>query len=81
MPLTQDDLNQFHEFAVGRLSGGDAESLSQLAAQWEAQREYDETVKLLQDRTADMEAGIGRPLTEVDEELRAKHGFQKRQHR
>ena len=74
MTITYQDLQQFHLFAVGKVTGGGAESVTQLAAEWEALRE-DETMAELRRRAADMEAGIGRPLREVDKELRAKHGF------
>ncbi len=76
MNLTAAHLEQFHQFALGKVSSGEAQSLSTLAAEWEAsQREYDEAVVELRECIADMEAGVGRPLREVDAELRAKHGF------
>ena len=78
MSVTQDDLNQFHQFAVVKISNGGAESVSQLAAQWEAVRDYDDTVAELRQCAEDMEKGIGPPLREVDAELRSKHGFVKR---
>jgi hypothetical protein len=75
MAINYDDLDQFHQFALGKLSNGGADSVSQLAAEWEARREFDETVAELRECAADMEAGVGRPFAEVDAELRQKHGF------
>ena len=79
MEITPTYLDQFHQFALGKWSAGEAKSLTQLAAEWELQqRDDDETVAELRECITDMEAGIGRPLRAVDTELRAKHGFQPR---
>lgn len=75
MILTPSTLDQFHQFALGKMSSGTATSLTQLAAEWERQQRDEETEAELRECIADMEAGIGRPLREVDSQLRAKHSF------
>jgi hypothetical protein len=75
MPVTRKELEGFHHFASERVGNGGAESLEDLVSQWRASHDYHETVAEVRGCMADMEAGIGRPLEEVDAEIRAKHGF------
>jgi hypothetical protein len=78
MIVTPTYLDQFHQFALGKMSAGEAKSLTQLAAEWEMQQRDAITEADLRECMADMEAGIGQPLRKVDAQLRAKHGFQPR---
>lgn len=75
MAVTKEELEGFHDFATKRVDNGGAESLAELLSEWLSRREYRETVAEVSECIADMEAGVGRPLDEVDAELRAKHGF------
>ncbi len=55
MAVTQDELNDFRLFAAQRLAV--AESMAELVAAWEEQRQHDESVAALQESHADAEAG------------------------
>jgi hypothetical protein len=58
MALTKDDLRDFTRFADDRLAHGGADSLIELAGEWEAQRrEMDETVKDIRESHADIDSG------------------------
>ena len=74
MTITPQDIEQFNQFIAQKLSSGGADSMVQLAREWESQRqEYDEAVGELSQCIADMEAGHGRPLQEFADEMRAKY--------
>ena len=74
MAITQQDVDQFNQFVVHKLSNGGAESMVELAREWEThRREYAETVAELSECIADMEAGKGRPLKEFADEMRKKY--------
>ncbi len=76
MSLSTQDLADFNHFATGKLTAGAAESIVELAREWEAERrEFDETVAELRTGLADMEAGHGRPFAEFDAEFRKKYNL------
>ena len=76
MSLTTQDLADFNHFATGKLTAGGAESIVELARQWEwERREFNETVAELREGLADMEAGKGRSLAEFDTEFRSKYNL------
>ncbi|WP_254510862.1 hypothetical protein [Anatilimnocola floriformis] len=76
MSLTTQELADFNHFATGKLTAGSAESIVELARQWEwERREFNETVAELRQGLADMEAGKGRPLAEFDAEFRKKYNL------
>ena len=76
MPITQADLQDFHEFATGRINnGGSEECLEELAYQWQLLRERDDVNADIRQGLADVEAGRGRPAREVCDELAQKYGF------
>jgi len=74
MSLTSQDIASFNTFVAGKLTSGSADSLVDLARQWEAQRrDYDETVAELRESMADMEAGRGRLLADFATDMRKKY--------
>jgi hypothetical protein len=74
MPVTSEDLHAFNQFALHLIQQDDSKlTLEDLVAQWHAERQG--TTEQLRMCAADMEAGIGRPFDEVDDEIRRKHGF------
>ena len=76
MAITQQDVDQFNQFVAAKLCNGGAESMVDLARQWEAERtEYNETVAELSQCIGDMEAGHGRPLKEFADEMREKYNL------
>lgn len=76
MSLTTQDLADFNHFATGKLTAGTADSIVELARQWEWERhEFDESVAELRSGLADMEAGKGRPFAEFDAEFRKKYNI------
>ena len=44
---------------------------------WREEKEYEEACEDIRQGIADMQAGLGRPLEEVAEEIRRKYGFTK----
>mgnify|MGYP007059559181 CR=1 FL=1 len=65
MPVTQQDLQDFAQFADAKLANGGAESMSELAAAWESARQLDDSIERLQQSDADIEAGRTKPAKEV----------------
>lgn len=75
MPVTKDDMRDFNRFVDEKLSNGGAESLTELARQWEDQREAEQSVADLRESHADAEAGRLHPAEEVFSEVRKKLGM------
>ncbi len=72
------DSHAFYDYLGSRLQDGRAEeSPEALVQEWRMQQgEFEATEAGLREAIADMEAGDhGRPLNEVAEEIRRKHGF------
>jgi hypothetical protein len=74
--LTTQDFLSFTNFALPLVQSGKAESVGQLLQQWEAQREYGETVDVLKQSYQDMKDGRGTPAEDVFAEVRTKLGLE-----
>lgn len=74
MPITTNDLDAFHEFAVAKLHGGDAKSLTELAAEWEAARDLQESVAGIRQSIADADVGQLVPADQAFAEARRMLG-------
>jgi predicted transcriptional regulator len=72
MSVTPDQLNDFHQFALGRLTSGEAASIPALAHQWQVARERDEVNAALAEAMEDIQAGRYRPAEDVSRDLRKK---------
>lgn len=71
MSTTQQELQNFTEFANARLSAGATEPLEQLFGQWWEQEHGDEDRAAVVASLADMEAGeTGRPFEEFAADFR-----------
>ena len=75
MLVTQQDLDSFHNFALGKLQNGGAESIAELARQWEIAREREEVNEALREATEDLKAGRYRPAEEVSRDIERKFNF------
>jgi hypothetical protein len=75
MLVTQQDLDSFHHFAQAKLQKGDAESIAELARQWEIAREREEVQEALREATEDLKAGRHRPAADVSREMRRKYNL------
>ena len=73
MTLTSQDLAHFNTFVARKLAAGTAQSLADLAREWEDERR--DTISDLQTAIADMEAGHGRRLADFETEMRSKHNI------
>lgn len=73
MQFTTQDFADFTRFVTGKLKSGPANSIVDLAQEWEAERrEFEETVAELRTGIADMEAGKGLLFSESIAALRKK---------
>lgn len=77
MPVTSDELNEFHRFAVARIAAAGAECLQELLTLWEANRAgsqvHAENVAAVQAAIRDMQNGDrGRPAAAISQELRSE---------
>ncbi len=72
MPVTSQDLAEFHRFAEHKLSNGSVDSIEQLAHEWSEARESDEVVQDIVAGEAEIAAGGGRPAAEVIDEIHDK---------
>jgi len=76
MPLTNDDLQNFYQFALGVIKTDDsAVSLRELADKWDAQREQASVHESIQKGHAEILAGGGRPYDEFISEMKSKRGL------
>ena len=75
MPITNEDLRDFHRFADEKIREGHAHSLVDLAGQWEARRrEAEETVSDIRQSHADIDAGRTAPVAEAFADARKRLG-------
>lgn len=74
MKLSLEELNRFHSFAVDCLGCEDVVSLEDLVRRWHERREYDETVRDIQQGLQDLETGRGEPLREAFADIRRDLG-------
>jgi hypothetical protein len=74
MAVTREELEEFQHFADSKLSNGGAESLADLVRQWEARRDYQETVADIKESHEDLAAGRVVPADEAFADVRKKMG-------
>jgi len=76
MSITRAELDDFHQFAVGRLASGDSpDSLDDLLVQWESVRNRAQINAAIREGLADIDAGRYRSAEDSLEELAQKYGF------
>jgi hypothetical protein len=75
LSVTLDQLNDFHRFAIARLGSGGAESLTELADQWQAAREREDVNQALREATGDLKAGRFRPADDVLRDFERKYSL------
>jgi len=72
------DAESFYQFLGQSLSTGSRETPPEaLLRTWREQREYEETCEDIRQGIADMDAGLGKPIQQVADEIRAELGFQR----
>ena len=73
---TQQQLEEFHQFALGRLRQlPDEVELDDLLLQWYDSKDSESINAIIRQGLADMESGKGKPADAVSRELRSKFGF------
>jgi hypothetical protein len=73
MSLSLEQLDSFHRFAQQKLQAGGAESIAELARQWEIVRERDEVNQAIREGLEDVNAGRYRPAADVSRDMRRKY--------
>ena len=75
MPLTNDDLQNFYQFALGIIkTDTKADSLREIAEKWDAQRERASVNESIRKGHDEILAGGGRPYEEFRSEMKSKRG-------
>jgi len=73
---TQQQLEEFHQFALVRLTQiPDEVELDDLLLQWYDSKDTEPINAIIRQGLADMESGKGKPADDVSRELRSKFGF------
>ncbi len=73
---TQQQLADFHQFAVARLSQTNSEiELDSLLLQWYDSKDSDRINVIIKQGLADIDAGLGKPADVVSRELRSRFGL------
>lgn len=76
MSSKQQLLEDFYQFALGRLSQGQNElELDELMLHWYDSKESEQINATIRQGLADMDAGLGKPVDVVSDDLRKKFGF------
>jgi len=76
MSSKQQLLEDFYQFALGRLSQGQNElELDELMLHWYDSKEGEQINATIRQGLADMDAGLGKPAHVVSDDLRKKFGF------
>jgi hypothetical protein len=73
--VSLDQLDDFHRFALQQVQIGDAESIAELARQWDAARERKEIEAALDEAMEDIKAGRYRPAEDVSRDMRKKYSL------
>jgi len=76
MPVTKDDIQDFHRFVDEKLANGGADSLRQLVAEWEERQEASAAVR---QGIADIDAKRTEPFFESQDRFRQERGLPPRQ--
>ena len=75
MAVTKEDLTHFHRFADEKISKGGADSLVELAGEWEAERrEMEQTVADIRKSHADIDAGRVASVADTFADVRSRLG-------
>lgn len=72
MPVTHEQLEDFHRFAQMKLGNGGASSLADLAAEWQVLRERAEVNEALREAADDLKAGRYRSAADVSRDAARK---------
>ena len=72
MSASNEDLNNFHQFALSVRQENASASVEELVAQWRAVKERAETNEAIREGLAEIEAGKGRPAAEVMADMKNK---------
>mgnify|MGYP006982547890 CR=1 FL=1 len=75
MPVTQQDLNNFHRFATEQLESGHVGSFDDLFVLWDSMRSRDDVNSEVARGLDDLEAGRYQPAAEAMAEIRDEFGF------
>ena len=76
MSLTNDDLQNFYQFALGVIeTDTKAASLRELADEWDAQRERSSVNESIRKGHEEILGGGGRPYEEFRSEMKSKRGL------
>ncbi len=77
MSITKADLENFNRFASEKVKQGAADSIVDLAAEWQAVRERAEVNSAIRRGIDEMNAGLGRPADEALDDYRRKYDIPK----
>jgi hypothetical protein len=75
MSVSFDQLESFHHFARQKLQSGGAESMAELAREWEAACELHDVNEALAEAMEDLNNGRYRPAADVSRDLRRKYNL------
>lgn len=70
MPVTRDDLDQFHRFATAKLNNGGAESRQALLSEFEAAQDFEKSVAGIRESVAECDASETVSVREAFDEVR-----------
>ena len=76
MPLTNDDLQSFHQFALAEIRDDSINAtLEELVSKWRASKERRETNESILQSLAEIDAGEGKPAEQFLSEMESKHNL------
>ena len=75
MPVTRDEIDEFHQFATTRIESGTVESFDDLYVEWNSSRERGDVNADIARGLADVEAGRFSPAAVVVARLSQEFGF------
>lgn len=75
MSITQQDVIEFHEYALARVSNGGADSMVELFRDWLAKQEQEDVNEAIREGIADIEAGRTRSFWESQDDFRRERGL------
>jgi hypothetical protein len=75
MSVTNDDLQNFYQFALTARDADVEASIEQLVSQWRASKERESVHEAIRSGLEEIEAGGGRPFEDFFVEMKAKYNL------
>jgi hypothetical protein len=75
MSVSLEQLESFHRFAQQKVQVGEADSIAELAREWEIAQDREDVNEAIREAMEDFKAGRFRPAADVSRDMRRKYNL------